>query len=455
MATYKIVFATASKKTELCRIYLKITIKRVPKQINLLDSGLFWHKDFLDKENETVKRMPKKYKGKKLLSFIETQKVIIDALDKVKKIIDSHQRTKLTHEIFKKRFLEERLEQKNKADVFFALHFQKEKCKNRQLSQDMVSKYENAITHLSRFNSKIGFSDLSEVELDKFVNYLSNEKKYAANTVINNLTYIKTLAKTARTKGKFNVHADIAEYQTKLQRKFNNRGLTKNEINVFYNYYQSDKIISSEKIVLKEFLFACFTSLRFSDVKSFNPDFINLTEKYIEFTPHKGRKKKPSPIQIPLTESALKFLPRGEGFGNWYTNKLLKGIATKLKIYKPNEVTFHLSRHTFAYTFADNGGTPDVLQILMNHSDISTTMRYYEVSQKQKNKQIQLTDLLKDDPPKIEKPKFDSNASPSNFMKIIEIRAKIDVLKEMEKRRNIDFQAEITELEQNLYQFLS
>lgn len=66
---------------------------------------------------------------------------------------------------------------------------------------------------------------------------------------------------------------------------------------------------------------------------------------------------------------------------NGTCNDHLKKIATVCGINK--EVTFHLSRHTFATTvYLCNGGTIEALSKILGHKHISTTQIYAVVTNK-------------------------------------------------------------------------
>jgi site-specific recombinase XerD len=69
-------------------------------------------------------------------------------------------------------------------------------------------------------------------------------------------------------------------------------------------------------------------------------------------------------------------------------NKHLKDIARAVGIRK--KLTFHISRHTFATRFLESGGAIEVLQQLLGHTDIATTMIYVTVSSRRKRQQIDM-----------------------------------------------------------------
>ena len=131
--------------------------------------------------------------------------------------------------------------------------------------------------------------------------------------------------------------------------------------------------------ILAYFLFSCYTGLRFSDVEVANSS--NIIDKMYNYTPIKSRNKL-KVVKVPLTDRALAIIKdkKGKLFNtkcNQRTNEALKEIATCAEINK--KLTFHVARHTFATSFLSLGGKVEVLQKIMGHSKLETTMVYVHI----------------------------------------------------------------------------
>jgi len=101
---------------------------------------------------------------------------------------------------------------------------------------------------------------------------------------------------------------------------------------------------------------------------------------FIRITMHKTK----DPVSIPLIDKAAKMI--SEGFEaqkvfrvptNQVSNRFLKEISELAGIKK--QITFHVSRHTFATNSITLGIPVEVVSKLLGHTNIKTTMIYSKV----------------------------------------------------------------------------
>jgi site-specific recombinase XerD len=138
------------------------------------------------------------------------------------------------------------------------------------------------------------------------------------------------------------------------------------------------------------FVFCCYTGLSYADVKKLTRSEITTGidgGKWI-FT---HRKKNDNSSRIPLLKPALQIIAKYKDhpkcvnenvvlpvLSNQKMNSYLKEIADACDI-KQN-LTFHLSRHTFATTVALTNGVPiESVSKMLGHVDIKTTQHYAKV----------------------------------------------------------------------------
>jgi integrase len=154
-----------------------------------------------------------------------------------------------------------------------------------------------------------------------------------------------------------------------------------------------DKSKKCPKPVVKDaFLFCCFTGLRFSDVQALTWDKLHIESKkhFLYYTQLKTAK----PERLPISESALKYLPPVRTSGTVFdlpnkklTNKVLKTWMEEEGINK--KVTFHVARHTFATLALNIGIDLKVVSKLLGHSEVRTTEIYAKIIDKTKEDAVQ------------------------------------------------------------------
>ena len=139
------------------------------------------------------------------------------------------------------------------------------------------------------------------------------------------------------------------------------------------------------------FLFSVYTSLRFSDASALKRDNLYLDSKkkiHVKWIVKKSKQQ----ISLPLFDIPIKIIEKYAtsdeckifntilpGVTNHQANIDLKIIGKMAKI-KMN-LTYHVARHTFATTmWLDNGGSIEVLQKILGHSNIRETMIYAKIT---------------------------------------------------------------------------
>lgn len=151
--------------------------------------------------------------------------------------------------------------------------------------------------------------------------------------------------------------------------------------------------------VKSAFLFACFCGLRVSDILSLKWENVKIAQDG-STTIIKRQVKTQQEIIVPLSESALRWLPERNAakenesvfdLPNVFTiNRELKVWAKAAEINK--NLTFHISRHTFATTLLTLGADLYTASKLLGHQNVRTTQIYAEVVNKKKVEAVNLMD---------------------------------------------------------------
>ncbi|MBN2664548.1 MAG: site-specific integrase [Bacteroidales bacterium] len=270
--------------------------------------------------------------------------------------------------------------------------------------------------------NKILFFDWAYKELEKmtigygtrkaYKSKLNIFKKYIGNIYIAEITskmleqYRTSLMSTSQNENSANkslgilkVFLNIAQKQALIEKnpfenvkikeiKGNRKPLLINQLEKLENL----KLTGKAKIILNQFLFACYTGLSYSDIYELSDQHIfeeNFNDKQ-GLIIRKNRLKTNNAMSIPLIPKAANIYKNGDlnyKFTNQYINREIKKIAKDVGI--ENKVTFHVARHTFA-TISLNKGIPiEVVSDLLGHTQIKTTKIYTKINDDYKFFQMQ------------------------------------------------------------------
>lgn len=284
---------------------------------------------------------------------------------------------------------------------------------DRRLHDNVISHStwkQNKVTldKLREFMAVIPFSDLTYKLVQKFdVWHLRRLKQKAAkggwalkNEGINTLRQarknIRTYVLAALKDGiKFkNPFDHIRVGQITGTRTF----LEPDELQRLYALMAQPDLRQGLRDVLQRFLFSCFTGLRISDSKQVHESKIDAHNTLV-IIPKKTSRQHQKEVRIPLSPVAVSLITNMQGgafniISDVNTNRFLKELAYRAQINKT--LSYKVARHTFGTLFMYAGGRLEVLQNLMGHADIRTTMFYVHLANeiKTKREQIELLDGL-------------------------------------------------------------
>ncbi|NYJ27499.1 site-specific integrase [Allomuricauda sp. ARW1Y1] len=243
-----------------------------------------------------------------------------------------------------------------------------------------------ALGKIKKFRDPLPFCDIDEnlvLELKAFCRHELKNKKATIEGTIKNFKKFLHLANKKR------IRTKISFDEIKIKKMVGSRVfLLPEELKKLYQYAQSPFISDERRMILKRFLFSCFTGIRISDSERITED--NFIGDHLAFTMYKTDKF----IRIKLNQAALSMIEFPDVFKDNFTrehiNRQLKNIANSLGMKK--RLHFHCSRHTFATNFLISGGDVVNLQRLLGHSKIEETMIYVHIVDSITDKQIDLLD---------------------------------------------------------------
>ena len=234
------------------------------------------------------------------------------------------------------------------------------------------------IKNLSGFKSDLRFSEIDAVLLEEMEGYY-RQKELSLNTIHRYIKRFIAYVILAEKRG-MKVNLKSLEDYNRLQPTSRIVFLNSDELTNLEGYYDSVDIPEDQRKVLGYFLFCCCTGLRYSDLVRLNQK--NLDGDLLTFEMHKGHTKRVKEVVIPLTKRARGYIANRTGrlfdtISEQKTNAKLKVIMLAAGVRK--HVTTHVARHTFATQFLRKGGHLEVLQKLLAHDNIQSTMIYVHV----------------------------------------------------------------------------
>jgi len=220
--------------------------------------------------------------------------------------------------------------------------------RDSELAADTLDHYRKQLSKLKRFRPVLTFSEVNETFILDYKDYMIRKLKNTPITWNKGLEFIKRICNQAYKEGKLK---EQPFKNLQINRLKGNYGhLTVDELISLDKIYQEQTLAVNLQNVLRYFLFACYTAMRYRDV--YDLRFVNLKYQsdmaFLDFVQHKTNKH----TLIPLIDQAKELLPSMEFEQqrifkvktNQDTNRKLKDIMDTAKIGK--RITFHSARHT-------------------------------------------------------------------------------------------------------------
>ncbi len=263
----------------------------------------------------------------------------------------------------------------------------------RKLSKETSKSYSYDLVHFMNFlklNKINNFSLVNQKILEKYLEYLNN-KNEDSRSISRNITSINNFFKFLLQEEEINNNPCEFIARPKLKKQLPNV-LSVEEVDDLLNI-KLETIFDYRNKAMLELLYS--TGLRISEA-------VNLTTRDIDFENciirciGKGSKER----IVPINDYAIHFLREyydkrslllkrklcdyvflnnhGERLTRQGFNKILNNILKSKSINK--KVTPHILRHSFATHMLNGGANLRSIQLLLGHSDISTTMIYTHIS---------------------------------------------------------------------------
>ncbi len=264
---------------------------------------------------------------------------------------------------------------------------------NKHLSDNSVDSYLLDIYKYLEYMEKSKINSIKKIKKEDIYNYLKSldNNKYSIYSVVRKISSIKTFHRYLTSMYEINdvsIDIDTPRFYKKLPNI-----LTIEEVENLLNIKLETAFDYRNKAML-EVMYA--TGLRVSELVNLELNNVNLDEGYVRCF-GKGNKER----IVPLGEIALKYLKiyiddyrdslkkrclcdkiflnnHGKGITRQGFFIILKEIAEEKGINK--NITPHMLRHSFATHLLNNGADLRSIQVMLGHSNLSTTQIYTNVS---------------------------------------------------------------------------
>ena len=259
----------------------------------------------------------------------------------------------------------------------------------------------NTIHALTAYNINVAMRDVNRDYIIGLTNFLRNDyrsprgKKLKDYSVIN---YLGCLRNALNMAVREDVIADNPIMKLSAQDKVKAPESQREYLTV-EEVKQLEATDSPYPHIKQAFLFACYTGLRCSDVRSITwGKIVKDGEKY---RLHTVMFKTKRPFYIPLSKKAMQWMPeRGDKIDDDLifenipiqvnTKLYLQPWLDKAGITKP--ITFHCSRHTFGTMMLTLGADIYTTSKLMGHTKVEVTQIYAKIINKKKDDAVSLID---------------------------------------------------------------
>jgi integrase/recombinase XerD len=266
----------------------------------------------------------------------------------------------------------------------------------KSYSPSTIRTYTNEFVQFLNTINNVPAYEFSTVRIKDYLQYCFENLKLSENTLHSRINALKFYYEQVLRKEKFFWEIPRPKKQHQLPNFFN-----QDEIAAIINSVQNKK----HKVML---MLAYSGGLRVSEVVSIKTYQIDSKSMTIFIKQAKGKKDRIvslSPVLlIMLREYAAVYKPAKNGYlfdgsaaGMPYSTRSLQEVllAAKIKagIMKPGSI--HSLRHSFATHLIEKGTDVTMIQKLLGHNDLKTTLRYLHTSNKDLIKIISPLDTLK------------------------------------------------------------
>lgn len=239
------------------------------------------------------------------------------------------------------------------------------------------SSYHSLIKNIEEFQSGTTISDICYDYIERWENWMRNQKKLKENTIIGKLKALKCLVNEAIKRDVISLDQNPFKSYQIPEMTAKEESLTFIELKRLICVKLDDSILDH---IRDAFLFCCFTGIRWSDFKALTSSSIQ--GKALVINQQKTGKDVRIPLDTIFWGRALQLIEKygtvdqlAKIGGNSFCNTKLRIIAEKAGVKK--HCHWHLSRHTCGTLLNQKGLRMQEIQHILGHQKQETTEKHY------------------------------------------------------------------------------
>lgn len=268
--------------------------------------------------------------------------------------------------------------------------------KSAHLSRDTLHTYRTQVSKLRAFDKKTPPQKINTTWIESYQRWCMDKRGNTQNTAHKSLSFVRTILNDLKRAELLDSSVDPFR-GVRLKKKPARRShLNHRQLETLQAMYFSNTLPVGQANVLRYFLFACYTGLRFQDIKFLT--YHNIKGDHLAVRMHKTQ----DPIRVPLSKRAKSVLPKipkdpdlwgakvFRVYCNQVTNRQLKKICRRADIEQ--DISFHSARHSFATLSLSLGIPLHVVQSLLGHRELKTTQIYARILSEDQDRFMRLWD---------------------------------------------------------------
>ena len=262
---------------------------------------------------------------------------------------------------------------------------------DKKLSENTLQSYRRDIIQFEEYldNQRLVYSKIDKKDIKEYIDYLKKIGK-KTSTISRNLASIRSFYQYQVRVKKVKRDPTDGIQSPKIEKKAPSV-LTSDEVELLLEQPKDVDLKGMRDKAMLEFAYA--TGMRVTEIISLNIDDVNVAESYV--TCKNGSKSRNIPIgtiSMKALEEYIKearpYLIKTDNEKSLFVNVNGKRLTRQgfwkiIKYYKEQahitkDITPHVLRHSFATHLLQNGADLKSIQMMLGHSDISSTQVYMQ-----------------------------------------------------------------------------